>query len=678
MRPTIRLRRSFGLAAATLGAGAVLAACVPPTEPPASTTTTTTEATTTTSTTTSTTLPPDPGELRITEWMYQGAEGEFIELTNVGGSPLDLAGWSFDDDSRTPGVQDLSSFGSVAPGESVLLTEGAATAFRSAWSLCDGVKVVDGYTNNLGRADEINIFDGNDELADRLTYGDNAAAGGPRTQNRSAWVSAEGLGANLAPLWTLSSVGDTEASVASSGGDVASPGRSTRATVDHDACGASEQGPTIELAPSVGNGAVLNGAVGDPTNPTAGVVVGHPEGGLDALTVSVTSSNASVLPAANVTVTGTGAQRTLAFAPIGRGVTNLSIIVTDGAGQTASVPAVYAASSAAGDATGRYHGQVSDASAALDVGDDHAILLNDETNTIFLHRMDVSGAPVRTWTFSAAQLGTGDEIDFEGISRSGDTVVITGSHGNNRSGAVRPERRTLVSATITGSGPDTELAFAGRYNDLWNDLRTWDAANGHGLGADALGFVAGTASGIEPNPPAGFNIEGLEHAPDGSTLYLGFRAPTVDVAGVRHAVIVPLTNAGTILDGAPGTGPATFGAPILVDLDGRSIRSIARNAANEYVISAGPSPQNDTWALYTWNGLADSAPVFSRTLPDDDGLTAGAWEAIAQVPSPLVAGAEVRVVTDSGDTNFYGTGATKDLAPGFRKSYSQLFSLGGS
>jgi hypothetical protein len=195
-------------------------------------------------------------------------------------------------------------------------------------------------------------------------------------------------------------------------------------------------------------------------------------------------------------------------------------------------------------------------------------------------------------------------------------------------------------------------------------------------GADALGFVAATAPGVEPNPPAGFNIEGLEHAPDGTTLFLGFRAPTVEVGGERHAVIVPLTNAASILAGEPGTGPATFGAPILVDLDGRSIRSIARNAANEYVISAGPSPENDTWALYTWNGEADTAPEFSRTLPADDGVTAGAWEAIAQVPSPLVAGSSVRLVTDSGDTNFYGTGATKDLAPGLQKSYSQLFTLG--
>ncbi len=294
------------------------------------------------------------------------------------------------------------------------------------------------------------------------------------------------------------------------------------------------------------------------------------------------------------------------------------------------------------------------------------LLLNDETNTIFLHRADRTGRPVKTWTFTSAQLGTSGEIDFEGIARSGDRLVLTGSHGNNRSGAVRPERRTLVGATITGSGAGTELAFAGRYNGLWNDLLAWDQGNGN-----ALGLTAAAAPGVLPNAPGGFNIEAAEYAPDGETLYLGFRAPTV---GPDHdALVVPVTNVEDLLD---GTGPAAFGDPILLDLDGRSVRALASNGAGGYLISAGASPQNDSWALYTWDGRADHAPAFNRELPADDGLTRGPWESIASVPDPLETGATVRLVTDSGDTNFYGTGATKDVAAGFQKSYSQDFELG--
>jgi len=92
-------------------------------------------------------------EMRITEYMYSGGNGEFIEFTNVGNAPVDLAGWSFSDSAEAPGAVDLSAFGTVAAGESVILTETAAADFRTAWSLCDAVKVIGGNTTNLGRDD---------------------------------------------------------------------------------------------------------------------------------------------------------------------------------------------------------------------------------------------------------------------------------------------------------------------------------------------------------------------------------------------------------------------------------------------------------------------------------------------------------------------------------------------
>ncbi|MDP3873095.1 MAG: lamin tail domain-containing protein [Methyloversatilis sp.] len=164
-------------------------------------------------------------DVRITEWMYAGGSGEFIEFTNLGTSAVDFTGWSYDDDSRLPGVFDLSAFGLVGAGESVVITEIDAATFRLDWTLADSVKVLGGYTNNIGRADELNLFDGAGSLVDRLTYGDNAAAGGPRTQNFSGRATtAAALGANNATLWVRSSVGDIEGSYASLSGAVASPG----------------------------------------------------------------------------------------------------------------------------------------------------------------------------------------------------------------------------------------------------------------------------------------------------------------------------------------------------------------------------------------------------------------------------------------------------------------------
>ncbi len=613
--------------------------------------------------------PCGEGELRITEWMYDGPGGEFVELTNVGTAAIDLAGWSYDDDSRLPGVFDLSGFGVVAAGESVVFTEVTPAAFRASWNLCEAAKVIGPYTNNLGRNDEINIFDAEGELADRLTYGDQTFPGSIRTTGASGWVSVAGLGANDPLAWTLATVGDAEVSRQSTGGAIGSPGISTHG--GFDPCGGD---PTTSPVVTLGDTIVV-GSIGDPTNPGTTVTVSDPDHDVAELAFTVTVANPSVIAPEGVVVSGDGSDRTVAFGPAGRGVTTVTFTATDPDGNTGTANLSYAASNPAPDPTGRYHHHISDASAALSVGDGYVVLLNDETNTIFLHTEGSSGPPVKTWVFTSAQLGTGAEVDFEGISRSGDLMVMTGSHGNNRSGEVRTERRTFVAATITGSGADTEITFRGRYNNLWAEMRTWDQTNGHGLGVNALRFIPGTAPGVLPNAPDGFNFEGLEFAPDGQTLYVGFRAPTIEVDGRHRALIVPVDNVEDLVDGAPGTGPAQFGDPILLDLDGRSIRAIARNDTDGYLISGGPSPQNPTWALYTWNGDPAHDAVFNRMLPAEDLLTGGTWEAIGMVPEVLEEGAKVRVFADSGDTNYYGTGQTKDLGQGYQKSYSQEFSL---
>ncbi len=161
----------------------------------------------------------------ITEYAYQAVNGEYVEFTNVGSTPIDMTGWSFDDDSRLPGVLDLSTFGIVKPGESVIITENTANDFRQEWGLIASVKIIGGYTNNLGRADEINLFDGNGTLVDRLTYGDSVFPGTIRTQNVSGNpTSPAALGANDIYQWVYSSVGDEFGSYCSVSGNIGSPG----------------------------------------------------------------------------------------------------------------------------------------------------------------------------------------------------------------------------------------------------------------------------------------------------------------------------------------------------------------------------------------------------------------------------------------------------------------------
>src|SRR5690242_13452172 len=93
--------------------------------------------------------------MAITEWTYTpvGGPGEYFELTNLSNAPINMAGWSQDDSNRTAGKHDLSAFGTVAPGESVIGTEGTdAAAFRTYWNLPNSVKVIAyGSSDNLGR-----------------------------------------------------------------------------------------------------------------------------------------------------------------------------------------------------------------------------------------------------------------------------------------------------------------------------------------------------------------------------------------------------------------------------------------------------------------------------------------------------------------------------------------------
>lgn len=162
--------------------------------------------------------------MTITEYMYSGTGGEFVEFTNLSGAPIDMTGWSYDDDSRIPGALDLSAFGIVMPGQSVLIAEDDEATFRSDWNLSASVLVIGGYTNNLGRNDEINLFDAGGSLAARLTYGDGDFAGTIRTQDFSGNPLASAEGQNNINGWVLSAVGDSYGSYASVQGDVGNPG----------------------------------------------------------------------------------------------------------------------------------------------------------------------------------------------------------------------------------------------------------------------------------------------------------------------------------------------------------------------------------------------------------------------------------------------------------------------
>src|SRR6185437_2784979 len=359
----------------------------------------------------------------------------------------------------------------------------------------------------------------------------------------------------------------------------------------------------------------------------------------------------------------------------GVGLADITLKVTGTEGKSATIVLHYAASATSSTpATTRYHTGAADASTEIDVGDGYMLVGDDENNTIRLYEDDVSGAPVKEWNFNSL-MGNPEEIDIEASARVGNTIYWTGSMGNSKKGNLKPDRSTLFSTHISGEGASTELTFGGYYKGLRADLIAWDQAHGN-----RFGFAAGAAEGNVPKQINGFNVEGMEFAPGSTeTAYVGFRAPLSPAKTGGSALIVPVTNLPALASSGQNTSVhATFGEPILMNLEGLAIREIRKNADDEYLIIAGSWAAGGTQALYTWDGKPADAPVKALTSinPVEGGEESGAWEGVAQMPDPLLSGGKVTLGMDVGAVDLYGTGQeAKELVPEWEKSPTDEFTL---
>jgi len=440
-------------------------------------------------------------------------------------------------------------------------------------------------------------------------------------------------------------------------------------------------------SPTSGN-LYISGVIGDPTDPasTSGLVftVSDAETSATSLTVTASSNNTAVVSNANLVRSGTGADRTLKITPTGVGIAVITVNVNDGTNNT-TYTINYAASAASSNpTTTRFLTGTSDASSAIAIDADYMLVADDEDQIIRLYDRNDSGLPLNSFDFiNSLGLSGTSEVDIEASTKIGDTIYWIGSHSNNSSGDDRPNRERIFSTTILGTGASTTLTFGGYYQFFEDDAIAWDNTNGHGLGAGFLGLAASAANNVVPEQSNGFNIEGFTVAPNGTTGYIAFRAPNEPTTDRTKALIVPVTNFTSILNGSGGTaGSAIFGTPIQLDLGGRGIRSIERNASNEYLIIAGPAgaatgtAPND-FRLYTWTGVATDAPVLRSA--DLTALNAGgSFETIVEVPNSLTSSTQLQFLVDNGDSDWYSNGTiSKDLAQtNFQKFRSELINLG--
>ena len=382
---------------------------------------------------------------------------------------------------------------------------------------------------------------------------------------------------------------------------------------------------------------------------------------LNTVVFSMTSSKTSVVPNANFTITGTGTARKFRITPTGVGYATLTLKVTDAQGLNKSVTVNVAVSAALATASLKdiYHTGVADGSTAVPVDADYMFVADDESNVIKLYNRNNSGLSIYQFDANPYLNLGGTEVDIEGSFRSPtnpNRIYWIGSLSNSKSGEARADRNRIFATDIVGTGANATLTFVGYYSNLRSKLITWGNNNGYN-------FTAKAAVGIIPKRIDGFNIEGLEIGPDGTTLYIGFRAPYVG-SGTNKALICPLQNFESWFgNGSPAANPV-FGSPIELNLGNHGIRSLAKNAANNYVIVAGSYAATGTFQLYSWNGQPTASPVLLNA-----NLTNLKPEGIVEVPADISGPFTLDLVSDLGADIIYNDGLeNKEVAePNHRK-----------
>ena len=253
-----------------------------------------------------------------------------------------------------------------------------------------------------------------------------------------------------------------------------------------------------------------------------------------------------------------------------------------------------------------------DASAVVPLGSEHFVVADDEDNFLRVYSRTQKGSPVQTLDLSSfLQVDfKSPEVDLEGAAPLEDRVYWISSHARNKNGKDRVNRRRFFATTASASNGVFAIKPVGQpYLNLLSDLLRDSRLRPFNLLA---------AARRAPKSKDALNIEGLCSTPAGHLL-LGFRNPIPS----EKALIVPLLNPAELIEGKP----ARFGEPLLLDLGGLGIRSLARSG-NRYCIIAGSYNGEGQSFLYEWNGVTDAPRRLPRT--ELAGLNPEAIECITE------------------------------------------------
>ncbi len=269
-----------------------------------------------------------------------------------------------------------------------------------------------------------------------------------------------------------------------------------------------------------------------------------------------------------------------------------------------------------GDTTGSYdvyHG-MSDASAAVSFGKNLLAVADDENNVLRVYKIDHTLRPIYSFDLTSFISPAPDypEADIEGATVVGNRAYWITSHGRSRSGQIRESRYRFFATSVNVSSDGVTITPFGipcstLIHEMIKSKTTQFLPLNSVTRLDAEKLKKKERKKLAPKKE-GLNIEGLCAAPDGKTLYIGFRNPLFynSAASEKMAIIIPLNNPRQVIE--KGLLPI-FGSPILLSLDGLGIRSMEYSHFHKsYFIIAGPQNETPDFALYRWSGKKEERP----------------------------------------------------------------------
>jgi hypothetical protein len=242
------------------------------------------------------------------------------------------------------------------------------------------------------------------------------------------------------------------------------------------------------------------------------------------------------------------------------------------------------------------HQGMCDASAAIALcNSDYFIVANDEDNILRVYQAKTSGKPSQEIDLNHyfENNSKQKEVDIEGAALLEGVVYWITSHGRNKDGKLKLQRRHFFGTKITVQGKNISVEQSGiSYENLLQDLR--DSLEDQEL--KKYFESIDLDKHLTPEEKDGINIEGLCTTPN-KDLLIGFRNPVPD----GKALLITLKNPSELIHEEKSS--ARFGESIRLDLGGLGIRSIEYwEKYKTYIISAGAFDDSNNFCLYQWSG----------------------------------------------------------------------------